>query len=303
MSFTATDFATLCAHGPVAEQIGTIEERRGAAIRRFWLMLIGGLAATALLGWVIANAFAPAAGFLTFFGLGILLVVFALMPLSSAGAAIKHPTLEALAKQGGMSFTPSGFTPPAFEEAKKPLFGSWLSSATFTDLFYGTGADGKGFAFYEATLTQGHGKHRAVVFTGQVYAFERSRTQAGDVVAVPDKGLFNFFKPSGGFQRVRIEGDDAFEKKFEVYAVDEAAARMMFAGSAEARRLLLELREAGKVFLYVGPNDVLAAVTGGDRYEPGSMFSSKAGEERVRLMFDDVCAAMEIVKRLKAVFG
>jgi hypothetical protein len=303
MSFTATDFATLCAHGPVREQIGTIERTRGAAVKRFWLVLLGGLAAAAVLAWFLGSAFNPAVGFVAFAVIGIVLLIFALSPLSAAAAAIKHPTLHALAEQGGMSFTPTGFEPPAFAQAKRPLFGGWLSGATFTDLFYGTAADGKRFAFYEATLTQGHGKHRTTVFTGQVYAFERSRTQVGDMVAVPDKGLFNFFKPAGGFQRVRIEGDEAFEKKFEVYAVDEAAARMAFAGSFEARRLLLELRERGKVFLFVGPDDVLAAVSGGDRYEPGSMFSSKAGEERVRLMFDDVCTAMETVKRLQAVFG
>lgn len=303
MSFTATDFAALCAHGAVAEQIATIEETRRKAVSRFWLILAGGLAAAALLAWVLGSAFGQTAGTFAFIAVSVLLLIFAFSPLASASTAIKHPTLHALAEQGGMSFTPAGFEPPAFAEAKRPLFGGWLSGAVFTDLFYGTGPDGKRFAFYEATLTQGHGKHKATVFSGQMYAFERTRTQGGDVVAVPDKGLFNFFKPAGGFARVRIEGDEAFEKTFEVYAVDEMAARMMFAGSAEARRLLLELREGGKVFLFVGPNDVLAAVSGGNRYEPGSMFARKNGEERVRLMFDDVCQAMEIVKRLKAVFG
>jgi hypothetical protein len=303
MSFTATDFAALCAHGPVSEQIGTIEERRRKALSRFWMVIGGGLTAAAVLAWLIGTGINPVAGVMTFVGLGIILFIVGMLPLGKAGTAIKHPTLHALAAQGGMSYTPDGFEPPAFEQARKPLFGSWLSSATFTDLFYGTGPDGKRFAFYEATLTQGHGKHRTTVFTGQVYAFERSRSQAAEYVAVPDKGLFNFFKPAGGFQRVRIEGDEAFEKKFEVYGVDEPSARMAFAGSIEARRLLLELRERGKVFLFVGPDDVLAAVAGRDRYEPGSMFSSKTGEERVRLMFDDVCGALETVKRLKSVFG
>ncbi|HEX8193740.1 MAG TPA: DUF3137 domain-containing protein [Allosphingosinicella sp.] len=303
MSFTAADFATLCEQGPVAEQIGTIEERRQKALSRFRTVLVGGLAAAAVLAWLVGTGFNPVAGVMTFVGLGILLFIIAMLPLGKAGTAIKHPTLHALAAQGGMSFTPDGFEPPAFEQAKKPLFGGWLSSATFTDLFYGTAADGKRFAFYEATLTQGHGKHRSVVFTGQIYAYERSRTQTGDIVAVPDRGLFNFFKPAGGFRRVRIEGDEAFEKAFEIYAIDEMAARMMFAGNADARRLLLDLRTRGKLFLFIGPDDVLAAIAGGDRYEPGSMFASKSGEERVRIMFDDVCQAMDIVKRLKAAFG
>jgi hypothetical protein len=303
LSFTASDFAALCAQGPVAEQIRTIEETRRRAVSRFWLVLIGGLAAAAILGWALWTFFDPVAGVAAFIVGGILLLVFAFSPLSAAAAAIKHLTLHALATHGGMSFTPAGFEPPVFHDARRALFGSWLSSATFTDLFYGTGTDGKRFAFYEGVLSQNTGKHRVVVFSGQFYAFERSRTQVGDIVAVPDRGIFNIFKPAGGFQRVRLEGDDRFDRKFEIYAIDERAARTMFALGAEARRLLLELRESGKVFLFVGETDVLAAVTGGDVYEPGSMFKARSGEARVRLMFDDVCRAMEIVKRLKAVFG
>jgi hypothetical protein len=302
MSFTATDFATLCAQGPVATQITTIEDTRRKAVSRFWTLLLGGLAAVAVIAFVLANLLSVPVGATVFFAGAIFLFIFAFKPLAAAGESIKLPTLEALAAQGGMSFTPTGFEPPVFAEARRALFGSWLSSANFSDLFYGTGADGKRFAFYEGELWQGHGKHRAQVFSGQFYGFERHRTQVGDIVAVPDRGLFNFFKPAGGFQRVRIETDPEFEKKFELYAIDQAAARMMFGGS-EVRRLLLDLRQQGKVFLFVGPNDVLAAVHGRNRYEPGSMFSSKAGEARVRLMFDDVCAAMEIVKRLKSAFG
>ena len=120
-------------------------------------------------------------------------------------------------------------------EAKKPLFGSWLSHSGFTDLVYGEDSDGKRFAFYEGTLSQGHGKHRTQVFSGQFYAFQRRRTGSGQIVAVPDRGLFNFFKPSGGFQRVRFETDPDFEKKFEVYATDSAEGSMLFSSTSIRR--------------------------------------------------------------------
>jgi len=296
--FTASDFANLCSQGPVREQITTIEARRSAAVRRFWLVLLGGTVGALLLAIVIGNALGGTIGWILFVVIMIGIVILAWNPLSAASVAIKHPTLEAIAAQGGMTYLPSGFNPPVLEEARRPLFGSWLSGATFTDLLQGEDSDGRKFAVYEATLTRGHGKHKTQVFSGQVYAFQRRRETQGEVVAVPDRGLFNFFKPSGGFERMRFEDPD-FEKKFEVYATDPQEANMLF-GSMAVRRLLLDLRRSGHIFVYVGPSDVLVAVTGKDRFEPGSMFRSKGGDERVRLMFDDVCASLGILKDLKA---
>lgn len=301
-SFAAPDFDALCREGPVSAQIRTIEETRRAAVSRFWLVLLGGLALGAAIGFAIGSASQTGFGVVAFVLFAIGASVAAAMPLGKARDAIKLPTLEALARQGNLTFTPSGFDPPVFAEAQQPLFGSWLSSATFTDLFYGVDAEGKHLAFYEGTLTRGHGKQRTQVFSGQFYAYERRRGSRGESVAVPDRGIFNFFRPAGGFDRVRIEADDTFDRKFEVYASDEAEARMLFANTT-ARRLLTELREQGRVFVYVGPEGVLVAVTGRNRYEPGSMFRSVTGEQRVRLMYEDVCGALQLVGRLQAAFG
>lgn len=300
--FTASHFADLCSHAPVQEQIRTIEERRSAAVKRFWTVLLGGTVGAALLAYLVGSAAGGTIGWILFVVLMIGTFILAWNPLSAAAEGIKHPTLHALAERGGLTYMPSGFDPPVLAEAKKALFGSWLSHSGFTDLVYGTDEDGRNFAFYEGTLSQGHGKHRTQVFSGQFYAFQRRRTQQGEVVAVPDRGLFNFFKPSGGFQRMRFESDPDFEKKFEVYATDPQEAGLLF-GSMTTRRLLLDLRQSGRIFAYVGPTDVLVAVTGPNRFEPGSMFKSQGGEERVRLMFNDVCASLDILKRLKDVFA
>ncbi|HEX8655822.1 MAG TPA: DUF3137 domain-containing protein [Allosphingosinicella sp.] len=293
--FTADTFATLCSQGPVRAQIDTIETTRRSALRRFWLVLLAGIAAALL---AAALLYGMLAGIL-FVVILVGTIVLAMGPLSAASAGIKHPALEALAAHGGMTYMPTGFDPPVLEEARTPLFGSWLSSAVFTDLFHGADADGRRSAFYEATLSRGSGKHRTVVFSGQVYAFQRRRTQSGAVVAVPDRGLFNFFKPSGGFERVKLENAPDFEKRFELYATQPHEATMLF-GSLTLRALLLRLRESGRIFAYIGPEDVLVAITGKNRFEPGSMFRSRGGEERVRLMFDDVCASLAILNELKA---
>ena len=301
VEFTASHFAELCRQGPVKSQIETIETARRAAVGRFWRYLVGGLALAAMAGFA-AGTVSTEFGIVAFVVLAIVTVIVAIGPLTKASRGIKHPVLETLAAQGGMSFTPDGFEPPVFGDAQQPLFGSWLSSAAFTDLFYGVDSEGRHFAFYEATLTRGHGKHRHNVFTGQIYAFQRRREQQSETVAVPDKGLFNFFKPAGGFERVKFEVDPDFEKRFEVYTSNAAEAQALF-GNMSVRRLLLELREQGRTFVFVGHSDMLVAVTGKNRFEPGSMFRSRGGEERVRLMFDDVCAALAVLGKLRACFG
>lgn len=299
IEFTASHFDELCRHGPVRAQIATIEQSRKSALGRFWLYGIGGLALAVLLGFLAGSTAGDTVGFVVLGALAVVAIIAATMPLSKASEAIKHPVLEALAGQGGMTYLPSGFDPPVFAEAHKPLFGSWLSSSAFTDLFHGEDPEKSKFAFYEGTLSRGSGKHRRQVFSGQIYAFQRRRRATGQTVAVPDRGLFNFFKPSGGFERVRIENDPDFEKKFELYSTFPQEAAMLF-GSVALRRLLLELRQSGRIFAYLGPEDVLVAVTGKNRFEPGSMFRSRGGEERVRLMFDDVCASLKIIRELKA---
>lgn len=299
---SASHFADLCRQGPVEALIRTMAERRAAAMRKFWLVLAIGLALTAVLTWLAGDWGGVEAAVVA----GIVLLIFtcvgAAMPLASAAEGIKHPALDAIAGQAGMHFMPAGFDPPVFGAAYRPLFGSWISSSTFTDLFYGADPEGRNFAFYEATLTRGHGKHRHTAFSGQVYAFQRRRTGAGEAVAVPDRGIFNFFKPSGGFHRLRMQDDPDFDRKFEVYATDPQQASLLFSSMA-LRRGLLGLRESGRVFAYVGPQDVLVAVTSGNRFEPGSMLRSRSGEERVRLMFDDVCASLRVMDMLRTTIG
>ncbi len=51
---------------------------------------------------------------------------------------------------------------------------------------------------------------------------------------------------------------------------------------------------------YVGPGDALVAIPGRNRFEPGSMFRSRSGEQRVRFMFDDLCASLATLRSLKA---
>ncbi|HWT12479.1 MAG TPA: DUF3137 domain-containing protein [Allosphingosinicella sp.] len=297
IEYSAQHFDDLCRDDSVRAEIGAIEEKRRKAVRRFWLLLVGSI----VLGLVVLVSLAGAEWVVSGLVLGVLVIVVGIVagvrPLTAAKEELKHPVLEALARRGGMEYLPSGFDPPVFPSAGRILFGG-ISSHSFTDLFHGTDSEGKRFAVYEGTLTRRQGKNTVTVFTGQLYAFQRRSPSGGETAIVPDKGIFNFFKPSG-MERVKFDTDPAFEKKFEVYASQPAAASLLV--GSDVRSELLQLREGGRVFAYVGAEDVLVAIWGKNRFEPGSMFRARSGQERVKLMFDDVCAAMGVLRRLKSV--
>jgi hypothetical protein len=298
IELTSSDFQTLCADGVVRERIGALEGERKAAVRKFWIRGLGGLAPALaagvslfLSGWETVAVIAS----LVFV---IAAIVAAIGPLMAAKEGLKLPVLEEIAKRAGMEYIPSDFTPPAFG-ACGLLFGrSGFSSQTFTDLFNGTDEEGRGFAVYEANLQRRSGKNSYTVFSGQLYAVQRRPGHQGYLAIVPDRKIFNFWKPAGDMERVRIEGDEGFEKKFEVYATHPMEARELLDPVFRAR--LVELRKTGRVYLYAGPEEALAATAGKDRFEPGSMLRARPGEERVKLMFDDVCASLGLLRELKA---
>jgi Protein of unknown function (DUF3137) len=298
VEFGEQHFHDLCRGARVSAEISAVEDKRREAVRKFWLWLAGGIALAVVLGWSLLVAGWLTAAFLMAAVLLVAAIAFALSPLARVGEAIKHPVLEELARVGGLSYSPGGFDPPVYPDARKALFGRWLSSETFTDLFQGTDAEGHRFAVYEGNLARKQGKSTVTVFSGQIYAFQRRHRSGAEIVVVPDRGLFNFFKPLSGMERVKFEDDPDFEKKFEVYAYRPHEALALL--GPDVRRRLLELRQAGRVFAYAGPQDILVAATGKDRFEAGSMFRAIAGRERVRAMFDDVCASLAVLRELKA---
>jgi len=303
IELTGEDFRALCAETGVSERIGALEGKRRAAARQFWLRGLGGLAVAALAAILLFESGWETTAFIAFVVIFVGAMIAAIMPLTAAKESLKHPVLEALGRRAGLDYFASGFAPPAFASACRLLFGGGgFSSETYSDLFNGKDEAGRGHAVYEACLQRRAGKNTYVVFSGQVYALQRRPGAQGETVIVPDRKLLNFWKPSGDMERVKIEGDAAFEKRFEVYSTRPMEARELLFDSAFRARLL-ELRKGGRVFVYAGPEEALVAATGKDRFEPGSMLRSRPGEERVKAMFDDVCASLALLRELKAKLG
>ena len=298
--YQAEHFRELCATDPVRSEIGTLEQRRRRLVRRFWLMLGGTLLVLAAVVAVAIVSNSPKLGFvfsILVFGLGL---GSALQPLADAKDDLKQIVLETAARIGGMEYVAGGFEPPVLGTARHALFGDGRWG--FGDLFHGTDARGKRFAVYEALLSRGPPKHRRTLFDGQVFAWQREAKGEGETAILPDKGLLNLFAAPAGMERVKFHGaDEEFEWEYQVHSTAPASAPALV--GSELRRLLLELRRNGKVFAYIGPEDALVAVSGEDRFEPGSMFRARSGEQRAKRMFDDVCASMALLRRLRAAIG
>ncbi|HEX5183077.1 MAG TPA: DUF3137 domain-containing protein [Allosphingosinicella sp.] len=302
IALTTDCFTDICNDPAVRAELASLEENRAAAVRRFWI-------------WIVASILLAAAAYvslertgwqsLSFFG-AVLFLIFGVAlgwtALSKVSEALKVPVLQALAARAGVDYMETGFSPPAYPEARKALFGRWLNRERFTDLFHARDEDGRNVAVYEACLQRSSGRSEQTVFRGQIYAIERPPSSSATTVIVPDRGLFNFMKPMSGLERVETGADPEFEKRFETYSTSEAEARQLLFDS-DLRRRLLDMREKGRVFVYVGPNDALVAASGGDRFEPGSMLRARPGEDRVRSMVADVCDALATVKALKAKLG
>ena len=259
IELSADCFDDICRDPPVRAQLGSLETDRSAAVRRFWTWLILAILLAAAAGFSLLRAGWEAMAFIVPIVLLVFGAAIGFTALSKVSEGLKQPVLQALAAKAGMDYLENGFSPPAYPEARQALFGSWLSSETFTDLFHAKDEEGRHLAVYEAELQRGSGKNRHRIFRGQIYAIERRAGSGATTVIVPDRGLFNLFRPSGGLERVKLESDPEFEKKFEVYATSEMEARQLLFDTAFSQRLL-GLREKGRLFVYVGPSDALVAV-------------------------------------------
>jgi hypothetical protein len=302
LELDAGQFRHVCAEEGVAERIGSIESERRAAVRTFWIRSATGLllAAAALLSLLQAGWEAPAYILGSLFLCGG--IVAATVPLSLVKEGLKQPVLDALARRCGLEYIAADFDPPVYGHARPLLWGG-LSCESFTDLFHGADEEGRGSAVYEARLQRKSGKSNVVVFSGQMYAIERKPGTKGVTVIVPDRKFLNVFKPARDMERVRIEGDDAFERRFEVYSTAPMEARHLLF-SVDLRRRLLALREEGQVLVYLSPQEALvAARSRKDRFEPGSMFRSRSGEERVKQMFNDLAGSLDTLREFKRRLG
>jgi hypothetical protein len=110
-----------------------------------------------------------------------------------------------------------------------------------------------------------------------------------------DAGLFNFLGGTSKLKKVSLE-DPVFEKAFEVYSNDQVESRYLLHPMFMQRLVDLETAFKGKK-LRCGfdQGDLMIAIEGGNKFEPGSMFKPLADPVRAKSLVDDVSSVMRVM--------
>jgi hypothetical protein len=300
LDLTPACFDVIVADPAVRDQLGSLKARRRRRLRFFLI-------------WTIAGLVLGPASFLSLYHAGwgwgslkisLALLVFpiaiGLSALREISEDLKFPSLTAIAAQAGMTYVEDGFDPPGYPEARELLFGERVTGQLFADLFYGHDEEGRGYAVYDAKVL-GSGDPARTLFRGQVYWVERRPTATSATVIVPHRGLLALEGP-GGLQRLSLSDDPDLDQRFEAFSDVEAEARQLLS-DPRLRNLLLNLRDDGKVYAFIGRYSGFVAAAGSDRFEAGSMLDATSGEDRIRDMIDDVCGALRTLRAVKEALG
>ena len=212
---------------------------------------------------------------------------------------VKTASLTAIADSIGVTYTlmvPAG---PAFDRCMALSLLPGHDRKKFEDWFAGAHA-GANFDLYEAHLERRHrdnkGRtHWSTVFRGQIVRLKFPRDFLGVTVVRRDAGIFNGLLGGRNLQRIGLE-DPKFEKAFEVFGTDQVEARYLLHPVFMERLLALETAFRGKkIRCAFEQGDLLIAIEGGNRFEPGSMFKPLADEARAHALVDDLGSVMRVI--------
>lgn len=287
-----------------AEKIGPLfegfEQPRQAAVttfrRRMWR---GGPAALGL-GIAAGLAFQSVmAGLMVavFSALGV--AVWAYGPLQKVGGQVKQSALDAIAAVIGVRYRHKDFPPAAFDRCGALGLTPSHDRSTFEDHFQGA-RHGCGFDLYEAHLEDERRDKDGdttwvTVFRGQIIRIVFPKRFLGVTVVRRDRGLFNAFGGRKGFERVGL-ADPEFEKLFEVYSTDQVEARTLVQPVFVARLVDLEKSFDGKrIRCAFEGGELLVAIEGGDKFEPGNLFKTLIDPARARKLVDEIAQIMRLM--------
>ena len=263
-----------------------LETARQKAMRR--LLIVGGIAFAAAALESIAGLDPRIVVATAIIG-GIL----AYMPLAQLGSMSKRAVVQALCSAIDVTYTESGFEPPAYNSFIQLGLLPPPTSKRFEDHFSGRAGDAA-FALCEAVLEQGlPRKDMQVVFRGQIFQLITQKRRLATTVILRDTGWLDHFERPPGLKKVGLEDPD-FEKLFEVFGSDQVEAREILTPTVMQHLMELERVYAGAQLrcAFVG-TDVLIALQGPNRFETGALLTNLAGRAAHRGV---------VVRDLQAVF-
>jgi hypothetical protein len=262
--------------------------------------LVGAVAAIviAAIVWSLSNQTWVGAG-IALLIVGVIAYVWASVPLMAVGKRVKQSYCDGIAQAMGATYKMGDFAPPAFDRFEHWHLTPSHQRSHFEDWFSGA-YKGSSYDLYEAHLEQRHtdnkGRtHYSTVFRGQLVRMHFPRSFLGVTVVRRDMGIFNVFGGEAGLKKVGLE-DPKFEKAFEVWGSDQVEARYLLHPALMQRLLDLEAHLKGqRLRCAFEGGDLLVAIEGGNRFEPGDLFKPLDDPARARRIVDDIAGVMRVM--------
>jgi hypothetical protein len=221
-------------------------------------------------------------------------------PVSKVAQQVKHASLGALATAIGATYQGKNFSPVALDRFRGLNLLPSYDRSSFEDCFAGSRL-GCSFELYEAHLEDERRDKDGdtdwvTVFRGQLIRVHFPKQFQGVTVVRRDAGIFNGLSAMfGKLERVGLT-DPKFEKAFEVYGSDQVEARYLVHPVFMERLLEIERTFEGKrVRCGFTDGDLIVAVEGGDKFEPGSMFKPLADPERARKIVGEIAQILKLM--------
>lgn len=214
----------------------------------------------------------------------ILTIVLALaigyVPLANVAKKAKVGVILALCEPLGVAYRPDGRDAPAFDEFLRFRLLPRPEDKTFKDFFSGRRGP-VDFELCEATLSQGSGKNRRTVFSGQLFRLATPRRLSGATVCLRNTGWFKSFECPQGLKAVGLE-DPQFNKAFAVFGSDQVEAREVLTPAFMEQLANLErVYSGGHIRCAFDQAQLLIALEGPNKFEIGSMFTTLVDRSRV----------------------
>jgi hypothetical protein len=210
----------------------------------------------------------------------VLAVVIGYLPLARVAKQAKIGVIQALCEPLGVTYRPDGHDAPGWDDFLRLRLLPHPEDKTFQDFFSGRRGQ-VDFALCEATLTEGSGKNRRTVFSGQLFCLSSPRRLTGTTVCLRNTGWFKTFECPQGLKAVGLE-DPRFNKAFAVFGSDQVEAREILTPPFMEQLADLETAYAGgHIRCAFDQVQLLVALEGPNKFEIGSMFSSLVDRSRV----------------------
>ena len=277
-------------------------ERRGA-LKTFGIALAGGLIVIFLENMMTpaltdgrSHTAAPGLMIFTILAAGVI----GYLPLAAVGKRAKVAVLEALCGPLGISYRADGPDPPSFATYRSLNLLPGYSDKGFQDFFAGRRSQ-VDFSLCQATLHEGSGKNRHVVFSGQLFRLVTPRRLASQTVVLRNSGWLNRFECPAGLRPVGLE-DPSFNKAFTCFGSDQVEARELLTPAFMQRLDDLEASYAGQhIRCAFSETELLIALEAPDRFEIGNLFSSLVQRSRVETIAHNLEQVFKLIDEFQDV--